>query len=162
MNDELHHYRPEGLPETDVYLSRTFAAPVERVFAYFTEPDLVATWFGPETFTTPRETVEIDAREGGVWKLAMQDPETHELLPIDGVITAFEAPTHLAVRLDAQTGDGAELSDVRLDIRFQERDGHGRLTLHETPFDLEGRHQTEQGWRLSFDKLDAELAIPAE
>lgn len=43
----------------EVLITRIFDAPREAVFRAWTEPDEVATWYGPEHFHVPRERIHI-------------------------------------------------------------------------------------------------------
>ena len=43
-------------------LARTFAAPRERVFRAWTEPEALKRWLSPETHETP--SAEVDLRAG--------------------------------------------------------------------------------------------------
>jgi uncharacterized protein YndB with AHSA1/START domain len=54
-------------------LEREFAAPVARVFAAWTDPRLMAQWWGPEGMTCP--VCEIDLRVGGKWKFVNRHPQ---------------------------------------------------------------------------------------
>jgi len=56
-----------GAAQTDeqILITRIFEAPRERVFAAWTDPDQVATWYGPEQFDTPPDSVHIELRVGG-------------------------------------------------------------------------------------------------
>ena len=53
-------------------LDRTFAATPAQVWAAWTDPAILPTWFGPEGFTC--ETRLIDIREGGQWVFDMIGP----------------------------------------------------------------------------------------
>jgi uncharacterized protein YndB with AHSA1/START domain len=56
----------------DVVARRTFPAPVEAVWAAWTESDRIRRWWGPEGFTCP--VARMDVRPGGASLLAMQAP----------------------------------------------------------------------------------------
>jgi uncharacterized protein YndB with AHSA1/START domain len=56
----------------DMTLSRELDAPVERVWAAWTEPELVKRWWGPAGFTAP--LAEMDVREGGQSLVCMRAP----------------------------------------------------------------------------------------
>lgn len=55
---------------------RVFDAPVERVWAAWSKPELVKQWWGPKDFTAP--TIRIDFREGGKYLYAMHGPVDSE------------------------------------------------------------------------------------
>jgi len=56
----------------DVVLTRTFDAPVERVWKAWTDPQEVMRWWGPKGFTSP--TCRIDFRVGGKFIFHMRAP----------------------------------------------------------------------------------------
>ena len=53
-------------------LSRSFAAPRDRVFRAFTAPAQLARWWGPKGFTNTFH--EFDLRPGGDWRFVMHGP----------------------------------------------------------------------------------------
>jgi uncharacterized protein YndB with AHSA1/START domain len=53
--------------------TRVLAAPRERVFRAWTEPERLARWWGPKGFTNTFS--EIDVRPGGVWRFVMHGPD---------------------------------------------------------------------------------------
>lgn len=61
----------------DVVVTRTFDAPVERVWQAWTEPEHVMRWWGPTGFTAP--IAEMDVREGGTSLVCMRSPDGHDL-----------------------------------------------------------------------------------
>ena len=46
-------------------ISRVLDAPRALVFRAFTDPDHLATWWGPSGNTLPRDEIEFDVRPGG-------------------------------------------------------------------------------------------------
>ena len=46
-------------------ISRVFDAPRALVFRAFTDPDHLATWWGPSGNSLPRDEIEFDVRPGG-------------------------------------------------------------------------------------------------
>ena len=56
-----------------IRVTRIFDAPRQVVFDYFTVPNLVKTWWGPEGVIT--EYVEIDLQVGGVCRWDMRQPD---------------------------------------------------------------------------------------
>jgi uncharacterized protein YndB with AHSA1/START domain len=60
----------------ELTITRDFDAPRELVFKAFTDPKLVAQWFGPRKYST---TVEVmDARRGGLWRMVHRDENGNE------------------------------------------------------------------------------------
>lgn len=57
----------------DLVVTRVFDAPVERVWAAWSEPELVKRWWGPAYFTAP--VARMDFREGGVSLVCMRSPD---------------------------------------------------------------------------------------
>ena len=44
-----------------------------RHIRLWTDPELLAQWFGPHAISVDRSTVSVEAREGGTWNLDMHD-----------------------------------------------------------------------------------------
>ncbi len=58
------------MPETkDVQIQRTFEAPVDLIWAMWTEPEYFANWYGPIGAAIPK--AEMDVRVGGRRHIAM-------------------------------------------------------------------------------------------
>lgn len=63
-------------PDTDLLLERVIDVPRERVWAAWTQPELLQQWFTPRPWTTP--VCEIDLRPGGIFRTIMRSPEGEE------------------------------------------------------------------------------------
>jgi len=59
--------------DREIVLSRVIAAPVARVVAAWTDPELLSSWFGPDGLRL--ETQTIDVRPGGLWQFAYVTPD---------------------------------------------------------------------------------------
>ena len=59
--------------QRDVVVTRTFDAPVERVWNAWSDGEQVMRWWGPEGFTSP--SAEMDFREGGISLVCMRAPK---------------------------------------------------------------------------------------
>jgi len=138
--------------DTDVFITRAFDAPRDVVWKFFTEPALLATWFGPSSVHVDPASVEIDLRVGGVWNLDMVDNETGEHYPVRSELTAVVAPEYLEGQVVSPAGV------VTLRIWLHDHGDKTRLTLHQGPFSAEFRDMTSDGWLESFLKIDAEIA----
>jgi uncharacterized protein YndB with AHSA1/START domain len=145
-----------AVTDRDVYITRAFNAPREVVWKFFTEPGLIARWFGPHIFSVPADTVRVEAHEGGAYALTMVGVETGERAPMLGRISRIEPPEYLELVLEAHSSD-VDLEDVILRLQFHDHGDRTRVTLHQGPFTTLDRDLTEQGWGESFEKLDAVL-----
>jgi uncharacterized protein YndB with AHSA1/START domain len=61
----------------DLYFERTFAAPRDRVWRAFTDPEIIPRWWGPHGTTT--EVVEMDVRPGGSWRFISHAPDREDI-----------------------------------------------------------------------------------
>src|SRR3954471_21973370 len=52
-------------------ITRVFAAPRERVWREWTEPERFSAWFGGPEADVPLETVTMEVRPGGPWRATM-------------------------------------------------------------------------------------------
>jgi uncharacterized protein YndB with AHSA1/START domain len=59
--------------DREIVLSRVIAAPRERVFEAWTDPQQITQWFGPDGFKI--ETLECDIRVGGRWRFVFTGPD---------------------------------------------------------------------------------------
>ncbi len=147
-----------ALPEVtdrDVHITRSFAAPIQLVWDFWTKPELLAKWFGPHGISVDQSTITVDERAGGSWTLAMHDD--NGVYPIDAEILVASPPEYLEMRMSASTGHG-EQENVMIRIQFHDHGDTTRMTLQQGPFEPEFRDLTRDGWLQSFDKLDAIIA----
>jgi uncharacterized protein YndB with AHSA1/START domain len=75
-------------------LERIFDAPRQLVFDYFTIPELVCTWWGPQNVTT--EKAEINLHVGGYCRWEMRDTD-NALLILNGRILEVVPPERLVM-----------------------------------------------------------------
>ena len=60
-------------PSSKIINSRVFDFPREAVFAAFKIPAVLATWFGPNGFTSTFS--EFDFKPGGFWRFVLHGPD---------------------------------------------------------------------------------------
>jgi uncharacterized protein YndB with AHSA1/START domain len=147
---------PEALDD-HVYITRAFAAPRDVVWKFFTEPELLAKWFGPHAVHTDPASVRVDLRPGGAWHLDMVDDDGPGRYPMRAVLNAVIPPEYLEGRLDADAQEGP-VRGVTLRIWLHDHGDKTRMTLVQGPFSPEFCTQTTNGWLESFDKIDAIIA----
>lgn len=147
-----------ALPEVtdrDVYITRSFDAPIDVVWKFWTQPEYIAQWFGPETVSAPAELMDVDPREGGTWNLIMRDDNGDH--PITATITRLVENEYLELHMRSDTSVGF-LDNEILRLQFHDHGEKTRITLHQGPFTPQFRDMTRDGWVSSFDKLDTVLA----
>jgi uncharacterized protein YndB with AHSA1/START domain len=136
-------------------LSRSFAAPRERVFRAFTAPTQLTKWWGPKGFTVPACT--MDVRAGGAWHTVMRSPEGKDHI-ISGVYREIVPPERLVFTW-AWEQDGARSHETVVTIELLETPGGTRLELTHELFESEdSRDRHRQGWSGCFDCLEQALA----
>lgn len=139
----------------DVTITRVFDAPPSLVFKAWTDPKLVARWWGPHEFTNPR--CEVDARPGGAIRIDMRGPDG-TVYPMTGVFHEVVEPVRLVFTSTAL--DGA--LEVLNTVTFIDENGKTKITmqatvLKATPEAAWALSGMEAGWTQSFEKLGAML-----
>lgn len=98
--------------DREIVSQRVFNFPRERVFGAWTDPNLLAQWWGPNGF---RNTFhEFDLRPGGHWRFVMHGPEgkdypNHsvfvEIVTNERIVFDHEAPPFRVVATFTAQGD---------------------------------------------------------
>jgi uncharacterized protein YndB with AHSA1/START domain len=143
--------------DREIHIERIFDAPRDKVFAAFTNPELIPEWWGPRGTTTIVD--EMDVRPGGNWRFvgrSADGSETafrgtyREITPPERIVQTFEwegMPGHVSVETAVfeDLGDRTRLVATSLFHTTEERDG----MLHSG---MEG------GMNETYDRLDEVLA----
>lgn len=151
----------------ELVITRIFHAPRELVFNAWTEPELMAEWWGPQGVTNP--ICEIDPRPGGKIHIEMlAGEELGELhgqkWPMKGIFQEVVKPERLVyVSTAIYDEDGTPNLENRVTVTFEEHDGGTKMVLHilvtkateKTIGPLKGM---KIGWTQSIDKLETVLA----
>lgn len=138
--------------DSDVYITRSFAAPRDVVWKFWTQPEHLAEWFGPAGIHTPVDRISVTLEEGGTWYLGMTDDATGDVYPLSATFVRIVEPEYLELVI-ATASEGA-IENVTLRVQFHDHGNTTRMTLHQGPFSPEHRDQTIAGWDDSFAKLD--------
>ncbi len=142
-----------ALTERTIVIERVFDAPRDLVWKMWTDPDEVARWWGPDCFTTPRETIEFDVRPGGVRRLTMVGPDGEEY-PSDGRFGLVEPPARLSFAEDIP--DSPMIESAAATIEFIEEADHRTKVVITSRMicadEMVG--MAEEGWRTQLDKLE--------
>jgi uncharacterized protein YndB with AHSA1/START domain len=140
----------------EITFSRVFDVPPELVYRAFVDPDQLCLWFGPDGFSVPCESVQIDARPGGFQRFVMvSDEDPARRSTVDATFTEVVENELLDGH---QEIEGTRGTRVRLRLEFRP-EGHGktRLDLRQGPFTEELGVATKTGWDSSFTRLDSLL-----
>lgn len=103
-------------------MERLFDAPRQLVFDYFTVPELICTWWGPQSVTT--EKAEMDLHAGGRCRWEMRDAN-NMLLILHGRIVEVVPPERLVM---THQWDGDD-QVTTLTLEFVEAGEQTRLLL---------------------------------
>lgn len=137
-------------------ITRTLAAPRERVFAALTVPEQFAVWFGTSAIEVPLDTLTMEVRPGGAFAAVMLLPDGGRI-DWRGQYTAIEPPAHLAMTLTDQPG-----TDPGLPVLFDlaEADGGTELTIRQARgnFTDEQVEATIAGYNSFIDEIAALVA----
>ena len=131
-------------PDLGFTLERSFPVAPDRVWAHFTQPELMAQWFCPNPSLETACT--LDVRPGGAWRCAM-GPHA-----VSGTFTEVEPPTRLSF-----TWDHDDDPDTTVTVTLSPQGAGTRLVLAhaETQPDV-GADGHQGGWTLTLQRL-AEL-----
>jgi uncharacterized protein YndB with AHSA1/START domain len=131
---------------------RVFAAPRERVWAEWTDPEAFADWFGGPDLEV--RVSAFDVRPGGRWRATMLAPNSE--IQWAGQWLVVEPPERLQLTMTDRpeqdemaviTVELVDLGDSRTEMRFEQRDGM-------TP----AQHRAARsGWGTFFDRMEARL-----
>ena len=127
---------------------RIRAAP-DRLFAYWTDPELMRRWFCPND--TVLRSAETEARPGGRFRIVMEEADGGEVHDVSGTYLVFDPPRKLVFTWAWITMPERE-SLVTLELRAV--DGGTELTLTHSQFaDEAARDSHREGWSQLLDKL---------
>ncbi len=121
--------------DREIHIERVFDAPRDRVFAAFTNPELIPEWWGPYGTTTTVD--EMDVRTGGRWRFVVRNSDGsesgfrgayREVTPPERIVQTFEwEPMAGHVSVDSSTfedlGDRTRIVTTSTFHTTEERDG---------------------------------------
>jgi uncharacterized protein YndB with AHSA1/START domain len=136
-------------------ITRTIAAPPERVFAAWTTPEDFAVWFGNGVHV-PVATVKMDVREGGLWTAVMHVPDG-STINWHGKYTEVDPPRRLAFTMD---DDPAQDSTDAIVVTFAEAAGGTEMRLTQPRDGLTDAElaRTLLGYNAFFDAMEILVA----
>jgi uncharacterized protein YndB with AHSA1/START domain len=120
--------------DREIHIERIFDAPRDKVFAAFTDPELIPRWWGPHGTTTIVEEMTVEA--GGDWRFRTRSENGEnvfrgtyrEVSPPERLVQTFEwlgMPGHISV--DSSTfedlGERTKITTISQVHTPEERDG---------------------------------------
>jgi uncharacterized protein YndB with AHSA1/START domain len=121
--------------DREIVSERVFDASRDRVFAAYTDPELIPQWWGPRD--VPVTVDKMDVRRGGAWRFVHHDPDGNEngfrgtyreVAPPERIVQTFEwegMPGHVIVETVTFGAVGAEeaVDLAGLDLEVEVVDG---------------------------------------
>jgi uncharacterized protein YndB with AHSA1/START domain len=107
---------------TEITITRTFDAPRERVWAAWTDPAQIARWWGKRGWSTPPESVTLDVRPGGVFRLNSVNDEDGREMPLETIYSEVVEPERLS--FGPATVTFTDLGDGRTEMTFRTEATH--------------------------------------
>jgi uncharacterized protein YndB with AHSA1/START domain len=141
-------------------ITRVFDAPRALVLQAWTDPKMMAQWFGPRGFTST--VPEYDVRVGGALRIVMRGPDGSDY-PMKGVFREVVAPERLVYSFIAVDRDDKHLLEGETTVTLAEHDAKTTLTLKShavgrVPFAPQTLAGMDTGWNQSIDKLQELVA----
>ena len=147
--------------DRELVLTRLIAAPREKLYHAWTEPELLKQWFAPKPYTTPM--AELDVRPGGANLIVMRGPDGKDM-PNSGVYLEV-VPNQRLVFTDAYVSawEPSAKPFMTVILTFEDEGGKTRYTArvrHWTVADREAHEKMgfHQGWGMCTDQLEALVA----
>ena len=107
----------------EMTLIRMYDAPRERVFEAWTDPELLARWWGPDDYITP--VCELDVRPGGDILIHMQGPDG-TVMPVNDKYHEVIEPERLVFTTGVFFGeDGVAQVEEKKTVEFIEHRNQG-------------------------------------
>jgi uncharacterized protein YndB with AHSA1/START domain len=121
--------------DREILSERVFDAPRDRVYAAFTDPELISEWWGPRGTTTIVDKMEVEV--GGDWRFVLRNSDGsetafrgtyREVSPPERVVQTFEwegMPGHVIIETVTfeDLGDRTKVINTSLFHTTEERDG---------------------------------------
>ena len=135
-------------------MTRVLPAPRPDVWRAMTDPDELATWWGPKGFSTPG--VEFDPRVGETYRIAMQPPEG-ELFHLHGEFREVVPPSRLSYTF-AWEPPNPDDRETLVTLSLADHGESTEVGLTQGEFATQERFDLHDGgWTESFEKLEERL-----
>ena len=136
--------------ETTFHLKRTFAAPREKVFRAWTDPEELKKWWGPEGYATP--SAQVDLRVGGRYRLGMKKLPDGEVFYLSGTYREVRPLEKLVYTWSWEAEP--EFGETLVTVEFRAMGNSTEVVLtHELFPNEKARQDHDKGWNSCLDRL---------
>lgn len=145
------------MSQRELYFVREFNAPRALVWRAWTDPAMVAKWWGPKEY--PASQIEFDVRPGGKLKAMLCGVEDGKTLSHHGTIVEVREPERLVFTF-AWDEEGERGLETVVTLEFTEKNGKTQLVFRQSPFQSDGERDGHgYGWNSAFDRLDTNVLL---
>jgi len=135
--------KTQDQPLSELVITRVFAAPCERVWRAWTEPEWIRRWWGPKGFTAP--ATEIDVRVGGRYRHCIRSANGMEIWSA-GEVRVLIPMEHCVITDSFADADGNAVPaacygfaegwplEQMVDLTFEDQGEKTKLTLIHSGF----------------------------
>jgi uncharacterized protein YndB with AHSA1/START domain len=139
--------------DTNLRIERLIPMQPDRLFALWTEPAQLATWWAPEGYEPSVHL--LDSRAGGRWRVAMRRADGNEVAT-SGVFLIVEPPHRLSFTWAWEDDSGTRGHETEVTVTFEAIPGGTRLVLLQQRFEsTQARENHDRGWSASLDRMAA-------
>lgn len=150
-----------------VYVERVFAAPVEKVWEHWNDPESMKKWWSPKDYTAP--VIKNDLRVGGSFLLSMRSPKGEmfwntgtykEIVPNRKIVStlSFSDENGKAVPGAEVKIPGEWPDEITVTVEFHDLNGKTRVQVTEVGIPLIMKFFGNLGWQQQFDKFEVLLS----
>lgn len=152
----------------DVQIERTFAAPIDLIWAMWTEPDHFANWYGPMGAKIPMAKMEVQV--GGRRHIAMEMETPGGLMQMyfAGEYLEIDPKTRLVYTESMADADGNAMtaeqmgmpagSPMETSVVVELEDLGDSTKMVMTHVGVPADSPGGQGWAMAIDKMEARIA----
>lgn len=150
-------------------IRREFAAPPQRIYEAWTDPELARQFLCPQGMTTA--DVTMDVRPGGKFRIDMRTPDNESYVAY-GTYRDVQPGRRLSMTWQWQEDNSAEEHETLLTVEFNpHRSGTELILTHEQLKSDESRQSHTHGWTSMLQKFhglsstlfaSAEIAAPPD
>ncbi|MCW5734021.1 MAG: SRPBCC domain-containing protein [Enhydrobacter sp.] len=135
----------------ELALTRELAAPRERVFAAWTDPEQAVRWWMPQEWTLV--SCKMDVRPGGGWHRRMRGRDG-SIVTKWGEYREIVSPERLVFTYNTEFDDGTVETETLVTVTLEDLGARTRLVLRHEAFRSEAASQSHTGgWTGALERL---------